>query len=91
MSVFCGCPSVCFSCPSPVWGITVYAMCLLLLVGYDFEGSPNTSRSLSVRFVRLNLSRSLQLLSVSQSVQNLDFVFIFLLDLIRYRVQGYEG
>lgn len=66
-------------------------MCLLVLIGYGFEGSLNTSHSLSVGFVCLNLSRGLQLLSVSQSVQNLDFVFVSLLDLIKYSVQGYEG
>lgn len=70
--------------------IPVYAISLLVFIGYEFEGSLNTSRSLSVGFGCLNLLRLLQLLSVSQTVQYLNFILLSPLDLIRYRVQGYE-
>ena len=70
--------------------IPMYAISLLVFIGYEFEGSLNPSHSLSVGFGCLNLSTLLQLLSVSQPVQYLDFILISPLDLIRYRVQGYE-
>lgn len=81
--------SICvYFLPFPSVVFPVNAMCYLVFVGYDFEGSLNTSHSLSIGFVCLKLSRWLQLLSVqlSQSVQNLDFAFLSLLDPIRCRV-----
>jgi len=70
--------------------IPVYAISILVFIGYEFEGSLNISHPLSLGFGCLNLLRLLQLLSVSQTVQYLDFVLISPLDLLKCRVQGCE-